>query len=529
MPVSRPLLTLALLLLAALACSRTAPQSDPGGGPVSHVTVVGGGEALPVTPHTSTPNSPIVSGQVYPTKEVVGTPTPDATRPSPRSDSPQGYIVQPGDTLGSIAERYSVTVAEIMTANNLQSDVLSVGQQLTIPAASLAPAPDYKIIPDSELVYSPSVIGFDVEAVVNRFGGYLASYVETDRDGVTRTGAQTVQVVAERYSVNPRLLLALLEHMSGWVTIKFPPEDTLIYPFGHFEPGKEGLLRQLSWAADELNAGYYGWRENKLAALPFNDGGTLAVAPSVNAGTVALQYFFTNHFAGGDWMRQVQPGGFDLTYSTLFGNPFAYAFEPLMPTGLAQPALDWPFEKQEVWYFTGGPHGGWDSGSAWAALDFAPDTEGCQIAEQWVVAAADGLIARSGEGAVLQDLDGDGFEQTGWTLFYMHIGATDRVSSGTFLRKGDRVGHPSCEGGFSNGTHLHFARKYNGEWVAADGAIPFNLAGWTMISAWREYDGWLRNGDTQLEAQDLDLALEAGAARRAGERSAVHDLDGDAA
>ncbi len=502
MPASRPLLVLTLLFLAVLACSRTASLPDPGGGPIGHVTVVGAGDSLPVTPHTSTPHAPAVSGLSFATRPVLGTPTPDATRPSSRSDSPQNYVVQPGDTLGTIAERYGVTVAEIMAANNLPGDVLSVGQQLVIPAASLAFAPDHKIVPDSELVYGPSSISFDVQAVVDKFGGYLAGYVETDRDGVTRTGAQTVQVVAERYSVSPRLLLALLEHQSGWVTYKYPPETTLIYPLGHFEPGREGLMRQLSWAADELNTGYYGWRENKLTALPFNDGGTLAVAPGVNPGTVALQYFFTNHYAGADWMRQVTAGGFDLTYSTLFGNPFAYAYEPLMPVGLAQPDLDWPFEKQELWYFTGGPHGGWDSGSAWAALDFAPDTEGCQEATQWVMAAAGGLIVRSGEGAVLQDLDGDGYEQTGWVLFYMHISTVDRALIGTYLRAGDHVGHPSCEGGFSNGTHLHFARKYNGEWVAADGAIPFNLAGWTMISAGHEYDGWLRNGETQLEACD---------------------------
>jgi hypothetical protein len=44
--------------------------------------------------------------------------------------------------------------------------------------------------------------------------------------------------------------------------------------------------------------------------------------------------------------------------------------------------------------------------------------------------------------------------------------------------------------------------KCNGEWIAADGAIPLNIDGWTMISAGREYDGWLRKGDVQLEAYD---------------------------
>jgi hypothetical protein len=102
---------------------------------------------------------------------------------------------------------------------------------------------------------------------------------------------------------------------------------------------------------------------------------------------------------------------------------------------------------------------------------------------------------------VIQDLDGDGYEQTGWVILYMHIEARDRVEAGTRVTGSvSRIGHPSCEGGASNATHLHLARKYNGEWVAADGHIPFVLDGWTTTSAGIEYDGYLTRGDIQLEA-----------------------------
>ena len=47
------------------------------------------------------------------------------------------------------------------------------------------------------------------------------------------------------------------------------------------------------------------------------------------------------------------------------------------------------------------------------------------------------------------------------------------------MDEGDHIGHPSCEGGRAVGTHLHIARKYNGEWVGAGGALPFVLSGWT--------------------------------------------------
>src|SRR5660398_102780 len=69
-------------------------------------------------------------------------------------------------------------------------------------------------------------------------------------------------------------------------------------------------------------------------------------------------------------------------------------------------------------------------------------------------------------------------EQTGWNLIYLHIAANERIRLGSWLNTGDRIGHPSREGGISSGTHLHMARKYNGEWVPAEGPLSFDLGGW---------------------------------------------------
>jgi hypothetical protein len=104
---------------------------------------------------------------------------------------------------------------------------------------------------------------------------------------------------------------------------------------------------------------------------------------------------------------------------------------------------------------------------------------------------APGVVARSETGIVVVDLDGDGDERTGWDIFYLHIGTQDRAPAGATLKRGDPIGHPSCEGGESTGTHVHIARKYNGEWIPADSALPLTLDGWVVHSSGEPYQGTL--------------------------------------
>jgi hypothetical protein len=127
---------------------------------------------------------------------------------------------------------------------------------------------------------------------------------------------------------------------------------------------------------------------------------------------------------------------------------------------------------------------------------------GCAVSEQWITAVANGFIVRAEDGEVIEDLDGDGYEQTGWDVLYMHVFSQDRIEAGSYVYAGDRIGHPSCEGGLANAAHLHIARKYNGEWIPADGLLPFGLGGWTSSGSGVEYDGFLRRGSSTLEASE---------------------------
>jgi len=492
-------LAIAVLIGAALGCNRSLSSLDDAQLDPDRQTLMAAIATAKVT---------IGPGYSLPTARAPGapilTPTPDAPHLLPTlRNLPESYAVQAGDTLGQIASRYGVGVDQIAQANSLVDvNVLAVGQALTIPPPTPGPpGPAFKIIPDSELIFSPSSLDFDVEAFVQSQGGILANYWE-EVDGQPMNGAQIVLKLSQDYSVNPRLLLALLEHQTKWLTNLKPEENEENYPVGLLNPQSKGLYRQLSWAADQLNRGYYLWRVNGIGAWILEDGSVVPAAATINAGTAGVQNLFAQLLNRTDWEAAVTEAGLFATYNSLFGYPFDRAIEPLLPAGLTQPSMQLPFEPGTLWSFTGGPHGAWGSGSAWAALDFGPPGEalGCVPSDAWVVAAASGTILRADHGAVIQDLDGDGNEQTGWVVLYMHIDSKDRIQPGVFLNAGERIGHPSCEGGVSTGTHVHLARRYNGEWIPADQDIPFRLDGWVSIGAGSEYDGYLQLGEQEVEA-----------------------------
>jgi hypothetical protein len=118
---------------------------------------------------------------------------------------------------------------------------------------------------------------------------------------------------------------------------------------------------------------------------------------------------------------------------------------------------------------------------------------------------APGIIARSEPGLVELDLDGDGDHRTGWVILYLHLGVQHKRPAGAWVETGDYLGHPSCEGGESTGSHIHIARKYNGEWIPAAGTIPFNLGGWIAYNGAREYQGTLvQYSETVIASSDAE-------------------------
>ncbi|MCY4105251.1 MAG: LysM peptidoglycan-binding domain-containing protein [Chloroflexi bacterium] len=434
---------------------------------------------------------------------------------------PSEYSVQAGDTLSVIALRYHTTVAALMQLNQISNpNVLYIGQILKLPGIPKQFTPAVKTLPNGALVRGSYSGHFDLAAFIDQLPGYVKEYYESWEYGAaaggliteTRSAAEIIQSVSLEFSIDVRILLVLLEYLGNWLSDPFPKASRLSQPIAVGYGYSNGLYRQLSWAADQLNYGYYGWRFGSINTIQSVTGERFGIARGLNAASVALQTLFSQLHPPATWLVDVSSEGFSRVYREYFGDPFAEATD-LNPIGhLKQPEFTLPFAAGETWYYTGGPHNGWGRNSTWSAVDFAPPDAGqhyssCFVSSFAVRAVHPGMVVWSDSGLVLLDLDQDGDPGTGWLILYMHLSAEGRAKAGVSLATGEVVGYPSCEGGYSNATHLHIARRYNGEWMPADCPTcpeipPFNLGGWQIeMEQYREYEGRMVRGSEERVAE----------------------------
>lgn len=435
--------------------------------------------------------------------------------PAPRSEE-VSYSIVSGDTISALANRYQVPVSAIVERNQLKDpETIQVGQSLIIPAIEPEKLEIADlIVPDHEIIYGPSA--FEPENFLSAYPrNILSGYIEptptpiptSDGDSeavptpvfTPRGGLEILKEVALENSINPRVLMALMEYQTQTIRNE-KPKNLLNESYIGSLGWRTSLDHQLSWTANTLNYGYYQWKNNRLNQWILADDSVIAVDPSVNAGTAALQYLFSKLYGREDWLNAIGPGGFRETFESLFGENSDSSWT-LIDEPQENPQLALPFAPEEDWYYSSGPHYGWSNGSPWSAVDFVPgDAVGCSRSDYQVTAAADGLVIYADNGLVVVDLDMDGDARTGWIHLYLHVAERERVETGVRLKQGDIVGHASCEGGVSSGTHLHFARRYNGQWIPISAEYPLILSGFEAFSTGEVYDGYLVKDDQVVEA-----------------------------
>jgi LasA protease len=452
----------------------------------------------PDSPGTPTPQS-------LPTAGVTGVTPPPS--PLEHLDGFLIYTIQQGDTLPALAGRFGVPVDEIRIGGMISGmGLLPIGMQIQAPDTleNVLPFPD-PILPDSEVIYGPSLDGFDAAAYVREADGFLAGYVENTR-GEVMTGPEIIQRVAIETSTNPRLLLAFLEHRSGWVLGHPQNAQNNRYPIGYIAAVDTGLYNELMISARLLAQGFYGWRDGSQVEVSFSDGGRGRLSPGLNAGSTALMNLFAALHERQAWEGQLYgEASFLDFYQAMFGDFWSRAatVEPYLRSTDRQPELVLPFAPGESWSLTAGPHIAWQTGTPRGALDFAPITgePSCTVSFRWATASAPGLVVRAARGVVALDLDGDGDEGTGWVLVYMHIAEKDRALEGTYIERDALIGHPSCEGGRATGTHVHLARKFNGEWLGVGEPFPYVISGWRAFAGAARYEGFLQKGEAIVNSR----------------------------
>jgi LasA protease len=432
--------------------------------------------------------------------------TPLAARPLYQPGELVDYIAQTGDTLPALAARFNTSLQEILETNPViptEVTTLPPGFPMQIPIYYLPMwGSAYQILPDSLFINGPAQTDFDTVSFVASHLGWLSEF-QGFAAGRNRSGAELVDWVALNYSVSPRLLLSLLEFQAGALSQPEPPPGSQTYPLGYQNTRFQGVTQQLIWAANTLNDGYYSYRTGELTSFHLRDGSIVRPDPWQNAASIALQFYFSRILSPQDYQEAISHSGFAHTYQALFGDPWLDD-TPHIPGSLQQPEMSLPFRSGTTWAFTGGPHTGWGTAKPRAALDFAPPSVvgGCTPTDEYATAVAPGMVVRSEPATVVLDLEGDGLENTGWVVFYFHVATEGRVALGTVLQTGDPIGHPSCEGGRSTGTHIHIARKYNGEWIPASGVLAFNLDGWVAYKGPNPYEGTMRRDSRTIIASE---------------------------
>jgi murein DD-endopeptidase MepM/ murein hydrolase activator NlpD len=405
------------------------------------------------------------------------------------------YTAQDGDTIPLLAWRFNTTPDAILEANPFippSTVIMPPGMPMKIPIyyQPFWGSP-YQILPDSLFVNGPAQSRFDTRAFLKSRSTWLNDYTTFASD-TNMDAATVIDYLARHYSISPRLLLALLEYRTGALSKPTTDLEEQDFALGLRNWDQKGLFNQLAWAADRLNDFYYRYRAMHVAPIEHKDGRIERIDPWQNAASVSLILFFNDILDTPDYYRAIGPDGFARTYRQVFGDPWQN-LQPHLPGSLAQPELTLPFEPGKVWAYTGGPHTGWGTLEPYAAIDFAPPSgaSGCQTNDNWVTAMTEGLALPSEVGEVILDLDKDGDIRTGWVIYQLHVASDGRIPPGTVVKRGDRVGHPSCEGGHATGTHVHIARLYNGEWMQADGMLPFVMEGWSVRAGTEPYLGQL--------------------------------------
>lgn len=381
-----------------------------------------------------------------------------------------------------------------------QTLVSRVGNSALLPGTQ-AEGRAVILLADGQFVYGPNAADFDLPAYLAQHSPALASL------------AQDLEDKATYYSLNPRLLLTILEMRSGAVRARGPLTRSQIDRIVDY-CDVVGYDEQLFKLGDALIRAYYGRLYGPMPeaggaiALTLADGTSVSVPAETNAATLAVLTALAPLSFPAEWRALLSaddPAGFLATYRRLFpeSDPLddSNRVIPLSPPPAS--LLKLPYACQDTWWFTGGPH---DSGGDCAdgdpiyAIDFAPGVPYCTVPpDRWITSPADGTVSTVRCSGCLIKIN----HQDGWGSYFYHV-ANPQVTAGQAVSQDQHLGNPSTMpscggdcggcGGSATGTHLHYGLMYNGALFPIEGTT---LQGWVVHGVGVCYQGYLEKGTLQ--------------------------------
>lgn len=339
------------------------------------------------------------------------------------------------------------------------------------PAAPAAPAEaPAAILDDRRLNYEPGFYAQAIQAFLDTQPGPLKSMAFRVGDR-THSFAESLAGQAAYYSVNPKVILALIELRSGLVSDPDPTADQLGWAVGYQgESGnRRGVQAQVRWAVKQI---LYARRDYPARAplvyaddseLPPPDDMTLAeyalarvLAPTVSPGQVLpLLERFTETYARlfddprtppVDWPPPAAPFLVRPTETVVPVTSFFDHGGPFLTRNAAVGVTTYWGRTETDMAFAYNGHDGWDYAAA------PPDRAIAAAAGEVVFAgnADDGCNTR----AVVID-HGNGYRTLYWHLYSVDVEIGQRVAAAERI---GMIGNTGC----SSGPHLHFGVQYLG-------------------------------------------------------------------